>query len=128
MILPWSAANVPRDEIGGFDGQYLYLDVNGNNSIDNGERFATGLRGNPMVGDFNGDGVDDLATYNNDTGVFTFNLVSGYSANGPTIVGNDQLTFGFSGFGEIPVSGDINLDGVDDIAMWVPGRPRSDSE
>ena len=112
----------PRDEIGGFDGQYLYLDVNGNNSIDNGERFATGLRGNPMVGDFNGDGVDDLATYNNDTGVFTFNLVSGYSANGPTIVGNDQLTFGFSGFGEIPVSGDINLDGVDDIAMWVPGR------
>jgi len=112
----------PRDEIGAFDGQYLYLDVDGNNNIDNGERFATALRGNPVVGDFNGDGVDDLAAYNNATGVFTFDLVSGYSVSGPVIAGNDQLTFGFSGFGEIPVSGDVNLDGVDDIAMWVPGR------
>ena len=112
----------PRDEIGAFDGQYFYLDVDGNNNIDNGERFATGLRGNPVIGDFNGDGVDDLAAYNNATGVFTFDLVSGYGAGGPMVSGNDQLTFGFSGFGEIPVSGDVNLDGVDDIAMWVPGR------
>ena len=112
----------PRDEIGAFDGQFFYLDVDGNNQIDDDERFNTNLRGNPLVGDFNGDGVDDLAAYNNDTGVITFNLISSYSAAGPVVAATDQLTFGFSGFGEIPVAGDMNLDGIDDIAMWVPGR------
>ncbi|WP_197451927.1 S8 family serine peptidase [Rosistilla carotiformis] len=106
----------PGDEIGLFDGQNWYLDVNGNNTIDVGERFATTLRGLPVVGDFNGDGADDLATYNNDTGVFRFDLNRDHT----TI--NDTLTYGFSGFNERPVAGDFNLDGVDDIAMWVPGR------
>lgn len=112
----------PRDEIGAFDGSAWYLDVDGNNQIDADERFPTALRGNPIVGDFNGDGVDDLGVYNNDTGVFTFDLVSSYNAAGPVIVAQDQLTFGFSGFGDVPVVGDVNLDGVDDIVMWVPGR------
>ncbi|MGB7324210.1 MAG: dockerin type I domain-containing protein [Rubripirellula sp.] len=105
----------PGDEIGGFDGQNWYMDVNGNNNIDVGERFATNLRGLPVVGDFNGDGADDLATYNNDTGIFQFDL----NRDGNS---NNQLTFGFTGFGERPVASDMNLDGVDDIAMWVPGR------
>ncbi len=105
----------PGDEIGAFDGQNLYLDVNGNNSIDNGERFSTSLRGIPLVGDFNGDGNDDFATFNNDTGVFQFDL----DRDGDV---DDTLTFGFSGFSERPVAGDMNLDGVDDIALWVPGR------
>ncbi len=106
----------PGDEIGLFDGQNWYLDVNGNNRIDVGEKFATTLRGLPVVGDFNGDGADDLATYNNDTGVFQFDLNRDHT----TI--NDTLTYGFSGFNERPVAGDFNLDGADDIAMWVPGR------
>ncbi len=101
------------DEIGAFDGQNWYLDVNGNNRIDAGERFATTLRGIPVVGDFNGDGSDDLATFNNNTGIFQFDL----DRNGSV---DDQVTFGFSGFGEIPVAGDINLDGIDDIVLWVP--------
>ena len=29
---------------------------------------------------------------------------------------------GFSGFGEKPLAGDVNLDGIDDIVLWVPGR------
>ena len=64
----------PRDEIGAFDGQNWYLDVNGNNQIDTNEKFPTSLRGIPVVGDFNGDGFDDLVTYNNDTGAFYFDL------------------------------------------------------
>ena len=106
----------PGDEIGAFDGQNWYLDVNGNNNIDANERFPTVLRGLPVVGDFNGDGVDDLATYSNDTGSFQFDLDRDHA------VIDDVLNFGFSGFGEKPVSGDVNLDGVDDIVLWVPGR------
>ena len=108
-----AAGQRPRDEIGAFDGQNWYLDINGNNQIDANERFATDLRGIPIVGDFNGDGNDDLATYNNDSGTFQFDL----DRNG-TI--DDQVTFGFSGFGERPVTGDINLDGIDDLVLWVP--------
>ena len=103
----------PRDEIGAFDGQNWYLDVDGNNQIDSDERFPTSLRGIPLVGDFNGDGFDDLATYNNDTGLFYFDLNRDGTAD-------DELFFGFSGFGERPVAGDFNLDGIDDIVMWVP--------
>ncbi len=108
-----NAAN--GDEIGAFDGRNLYLDVNGDNNIDSSERFSTSLRGIPVVGDFNGDGNDDFATFNNDSGVFQFDLDGDGSVD-------DTLTFGFSGFGERPLAGDMNLDGVDDIALWVPGR------
>jgi hypothetical protein len=113
----------PGDEIGAFDGTFWYFDLNGNNHIDVGERFTVGAlpNGLPIVGDFNGDNVDDLATYNNDTGVVSFALISSY-VGGPNVAGQDQLTFGFSGFGEKPVTGDVNLDGIDDIVMWVPGR------
>ena len=110
-----AAGQRPRDEIGAFDNQNWYLDVNGDNAIDNTESFATELRGIPVVGDFNGDGNDDLATFNNDTGFFQFDL----DRNG-TI--DNQINFGFSGFGERPVAGDFNLDGIDDIGLWVPGR------
>ncbi|MEM7311707.1 MAG: dockerin type I domain-containing protein [Planctomycetota bacterium] len=105
----------PGDEIGMFDGQSWYLDVDGDNVIEAGEQFATNLRGIPVVGDFNGDGNDDLATFNNDSGQFQFDL----DRNGTV---DDVLTFGFTGFGEKPVTGDLNLDGTDDIGLWVPGR------
>jgi hypothetical protein len=105
----------PGDEIGAYDGNYWYLDTNGNNNIDPGEKFATNLRGVPVVGDFDGDGNDDLAVLNNSTGQFQFDL------NGDGNV-DDTVTFSFSGFGEKPLAGDMNLDGIDDIVVWVPGR------
>ncbi len=109
------AGERPRDEIGAYDGQNWYLDVNGNNRIDGNEKFPTTLRGVPFVGDFNGDGFDDLATYNNNSGEFEFDL----NRDGNI---NDTITFGFPGFGEKPVAGDFNLDGIDDIGLWVPGQ------
>ena len=75
------------DEIGAFDGQNGYLDTNGDNNIGVGEKFSTSLRGIPVVGDFNGDGNDDLATFNNNTGVFQFDLNRDGSVD-------DTLTFG----------------------------------
>jgi Ca2+-binding RTX toxin-like protein len=112
----------PRDEIGAFDGQYWYLDVNGNNRIDLGERFQTNMRGLPVVGDFNGDGRDDLATFNNDTGDFQFNLdaTDGNVLTIDNVATNFFGNFGFSGYGEKPVAGDFNLDGIDDIILYVP--------
>ncbi len=112
----------PRDEIGAFDGQNWYLDVNGNNRIDLGERFPTNMRGIPVVGDFNGDGKDDLATFNNDTGDFQFNLdaTDGNVSTIDFVATNFFGNFGFSGFGEKPVAGDFNLDGTDDIVLYVP--------
>ncbi len=109
------AGERPRDEIGAYDGQNWYLDVNGDNQIAGNEKFPTTLRGVPFVGDFNGDGFDDLATFNNNTGEFEFDL----NRDGNI---NDTITFGFPGFGEKPVAGDFNLDGIDDIGLWVPGQ------
>ena len=109
----------PGDEIGLFDGTTWYLDTNGNNNLDAGEQLNTNQRGLPIVGDFDGDGNDDLGTYNNATNVFQFDL----DRNG-TI--DDQITFGFSGFRDRPVAGgDFNLDGIDDIGIWVDrsGQP-----
>jgi Ca2+-binding RTX toxin-like protein len=108
-----SAAN--GEEIGAFDGTFWYLDVNGNNAIDLGERFATDLRGIPVTGDFNGDGATDLATFNNDTNTFFFDLDRSGSVD-------NTVVFGFTGFTDKPISGDVNLDGVDDIVVWVAGR------
>ncbi|MCG8650173.1 MAG: dockerin type I domain-containing protein [Pirellulales bacterium] len=110
-----AAGQRPRDEIGAYDGEFWYLDVDGNNQIDANEQFATDLRGIPVVGDFNGDGFDDLAVYDNETGEFTFDLDRDGDAD-------DTLTFGFNGFGDRPIAGDFNLDGIDDIGLWVPGQ------
>lgn len=109
----------PGDEIGLFDGQNWYLDTNGNNVIDAGEILPSNLRGVPFVGDFNGDGFDDLAVYDSDgagtlQGQFQFDL----DRDGTV---DDVINhFGFPGFGEKPVAGDYNLDGIDDIGLWVP--------
>ncbi|HAC93049.1 MAG TPA: type I secretion protein, partial [Planctomycetaceae bacterium] len=62
----------PGDEIGLFDGTYWYLDQNGNNLIDLGERIQANHNGLPIVGDFNGDGTDDLATFVPSTNTFQF--------------------------------------------------------
>jgi hypothetical protein len=56
-----------------------------------------------------------VATFNNDTGQFQFDL----DRNGSS---DDTLTFGFPGFGEKPIAGDFNLDGIDNIGLGVPGQ------
>ncbi len=60
------------DEIGVFDGTAWYIDSNGDNVVD--QTIPTNYNGLPIVGDFNGDGNDDFAVYNNDTNIFTFDL------------------------------------------------------
>ena len=126
-------ATHPGDEIGLFDGSYWYLDTNGNNQIDLGERFASNFNGLPVVGDFDGNGTDDLATFNNSTNTFTFDTNRDGIADYTWRVADDVGRFvGLSGFTDRPVAGDLNLDGIDDIGLWVTDRqgtlPRNSGE
>ena len=128
----FSAAH-PGDEIGLFDGSFWYMDTNGNNQIDLGERVASNFNGLPIVGDFNGDGTDDLAAFNNATNIFTFDTNRDGIADFTWKVADDVGRFvGLSGFTDRPVAGDLNLDGIDDIGLWVKDRqgtlPRNSGE
>ncbi len=113
----------PGDEIGLFDGTFWYLDVNGNNQIEVGERIVRTTNGIPLVGDFNGDGADDLAVLQNATNRFSFDTDRNGTADFVWDAADDVKRFaGLSGFTDRPVAGDINLDGIDDIGLWVKDR------
>jgi len=113
----------PGDEIGLFDGQFWYLDTNGNNQLDLGEKIQSNCNGLPLVGDFDGNGQDDLATYVNDTNTFYFDMNRNGTFDSIWEVRDTVKRFaGLSGFTDRPVVGDLNLDGVDDIGLWVKGR------
>jgi Ca2+-binding RTX toxin-like protein len=123
----------PGDEIGLFDGSFWYLDTNGNNQIDLGERFASNFNGLPVVGDFNGDGNDDLAVFVNDTNRFIFDTNRDGNSDFTWNVADQLGRFGgLSGFTDRPVVGDLNLDGIDDIGLWTKDRqgtlPRDSGE
>ncbi len=109
---------VDGDEVGLFDGNTWFLDTNANDVIDPADvqLLNSNMVGYPIVGDFDGDGVDDLGTYANN--VFQFDL----AFDGLDGQVDDTINFGFSGVLDRPVAGDYNLDGIDDIGLWVPGR------
>ena len=132
-----NAAN--GDEIGVFNGTTWFLDSNRNFVIDPGDTtVAANYLGFPIVGDFNGDGVDDLGAYSAVTNQFGGNLVSidtdldgafdvqfrvgtaGGNANGFNL---------FPGVRERAVAADFDADGIDDVGFWVPdGTTISPSE
>lgn len=68
----------------------------------------------PVAGDFNGDGIDTVSTFNNGVWKITnFNvLVSGY--------GTGATTVNFGATGDLPVVGDWNGDGIDTIGVFRP--------
>ncbi len=68
-----NAAN--GDEIGLYNAGRWALDTNHNFVIDAADTIITNnLFGHPIVGDFDGDGFDDLAVFNNN--LFSFNLAN----------------------------------------------------
>jgi hypothetical protein len=110
-------------------------------ALSNGSRFNTSriwhkffsLKGEiPLVGDFNGDGKADIVTF-----VQKQQLFANGTPIGPAPVWvslSDGSSFGtsrvwhtfFSLKGEIPLVGDFNGDGKDDIATFV-GKPQFDA-
>lgn len=114
---------------GNFDGNALNGDEvvikAGNNwLIDTNHDFKADTKlaganmvGLPIVGDFDGDGKDDLGAWADNT--FRLNL----STLGPIDGFADRtFSFGFSSVRERPIAGDFDIDGIDDLGLWVPDR------
>ncbi len=124
------------DEIGLFDGKRWYLDTNANNNIDVGDgTFLGNMRGVPIAGDFDGDGLVDLAVHNAQLDLFYFDLTTAADGTPGVLDGNSDDTINFSnrdvpmsqtllfpGRLERPFAGDFNLDGITDIGLMVPNR------
>lgn len=104
------------DEVAVFDGTRWHLDTNGDYQLDTTLAGNT-MRGLPVVGDFDGDGIDDLGTWTNDTFFLDLSTVGGITGNFDT-----QFTYGFIGANERPIAGDVNADGIDDLGLFVPKR------
>src|SRR5690606_5853149 len=87
---------------------------------------STNMAGYPIVGDFDGDGLDDLGSFTQDR--FYLDLSSEGPGNTIGIPGQisgqaDRIfRFGFPGPRDRPVAADMDGDGIDDIGLWVPDR------
>ncbi len=117
------------DEVGLYTGKGWYLDSNHSNDIEKGDIYLqTNLRGIPLVGDFDGDGKDDLATFldqkNGKQGrisQFQFDLTSADDGTPGVLDGiaDDTIDFKLAGQSHevVPFSADFNIDGIDDIGL-----------
>ena len=101
------------DEVGLFTGSEWWLYRGPGFTVET--RISSAIIGYPIVGDFDGDGHDDLATWTDDQFQFDF-FDNGFGTF------DAVLNFGFSGVRERPVAADMDGDGIDDIGLWVPDR------
>jgi hypothetical protein len=103
------------DEIGLYNAGRWALDTNKNFFIDAADTFlTTNLFGAPIVGDFDGDGDDDLAVFNSNQ--FFFDLAD--DGFGGSV--DQSFIWGFPGVLDKPVAADMDQDGIDDVGLWVP--------
>ena len=114
------------DEVGLFDGRNWWFDTNANYRLSDGETpIPTDMRGLPVVGGFDGDDVEDLATWDPVGNTFSLSLsTQGGGVANPVRTTQFRLGSGFSFIGvrERPVAADMDGDGIDDIGLWVPDR------
>ncbi|MCA9094360.1 MAG: VCBS repeat-containing protein [Planctomycetaceae bacterium] len=117
------------DDIGVFRGVgaqgRFYLDANGNHIWDGtsgGDSLISfgNASDRPIVGDWNGDGTDDVGVYRDvgNAGRFYLDLNGDGTWSGPAT----DATFVFGIAGDNPVAGDWDGDGDDDIGVVRNGR------
>ncbi|MCA9248970.1 MAG: hypothetical protein KDA42_17715, partial [Planctomycetales bacterium] len=111
------------DEVGLFTGSVWWLDTDHDYQVDT--PVNANYRGYPIVGDFDGDGFDDLGAWTDNR--FHFDLTGGLLNN---FDGNwdARKDFGFPSPEERPVAADMNLDGIDDLGLFVPNRETTAGE
>ncbi|MDQ3797953.1 MAG: hypothetical protein M3384_00745, partial [Acidobacteriota bacterium] len=105
-----------KDTIGVFNPSLLQFQLR--NTLTAGAPDITVNRGAagdlPVAGDFNGDGIDTVSTFNNGTWTLrNFNVASGGYPAPVTPVQFGQP-------GDLPVVGDWNNDGIDSIGVYRP--------
>jgi len=119
-----------KDEIGVWRPSDLcfYLDYNGNGAWDAGEGdkkigpFGRGYDDRPVTGDWNGDGVDEIGVWyrdlSADEGYFYLDL----KGTGKLDLVAKDIKFGpFGKVSDVPLAGDWNRDGKDEVGVWEPG-------
>jgi hypothetical protein len=100
------------------------LDANGNGKWDGtaGGDTLTGAFGTPtdlpVVGDWNGDGTDEVGFWRPSDRKFRLDTNGNDIWNGPA--GGDTLTAAFGTATDLPVVGDWNGDGTDEVGFWRP--------
>jgi len=113
------------DEVGVFDGTTWWLDTTHDFNVDTAISFPGMTLGFPIAGDFDGNGLDDLGTFQpadiGNGGVFTFALRDTATTWFPLQTIDFQYQ-DFIGVRERPVAADMDGDGIDDVGLWVPDR------
>jgi DNA-binding beta-propeller fold protein YncE len=106
---PITASGLGKDEIGASNGEYWYLDVNGNGYWTAGDQYDNfGAPGwTPVVGDWNGQGKDEIGASNGEYWYLDTNGLGYWTA------GDQYDNFGVAGW--TPVVGDWNGQGKDEI-------------
>ncbi len=122
--------NINADEIALFDGNgNWYIDYDHTNNVGGPGtvEVSDGLQGIPVVGDFDGSGHIEFATYQPSSELWTFDL------NPFGVHDIVTLQWGFppnKSINVVPVAADMNGNGVTDIGLYVPstGSPDSGSQ
>ena len=115
----FDSSSTNGDEVGLYTayptgGSVWYFDTDHDFMLDAASELVSDLHGVPFVGDFNGDGLDDLGAWEDDT--FEIDLAPW---DGSIDV---SFRYGFIGVREEPVVADVDQDGYDDLGLFVPDR------
>ncbi len=109
--------NINADEIALFSNGTWYIDYNHTNNVGGPGTLVVndGLQGIPVVGDFDGSGHIEFATFQPSSGLWTFDL------NPFGVHDIVTLQWGFpNDASAVPVAADLNGSGITDIGLYVP--------